>query len=69
MKLAYLGFKKKKTSEDIYLIVDGHRSRIYSIAIEYFNRNRVNLIILLSHTSHFCQSFDVGFGLSYEEAN
>ena len=49
---------EKKISEDIWLIVDGHRSRLNSMAIEYFNRNRVNLIILSSHTSHICQPFD-----------
>lgn len=47
-------------SEDIWLILDGHRSRINSIAIEYFIQNNVNLLILPSHTSHVCQPFDVG---------
>ena len=49
-----------KISEDIWLIIDGHRSRINSIAIEYFIKNKVNVIILPSHTSHVCQPFDVG---------
>ena len=47
-------------SEDIWLILDGHRSRINSIAIEYFIQNNVNILILPSHTSHVCQPFDVG---------
>lgn len=50
----------QKISEDIWLIVDGHRSRINSIAIEYFIKNRVNVLVLPSHTSHVCQPFDVG---------
>lgn len=49
-----------KISEDIWLILDGHRSRINSIAIEYFSKNRINVLILPSHTSHVCQPFDVG---------
>ena len=50
---------EKKITEDIWVIVDGHRSRLNSMSIEYFNRKRVNLIILSSHTSHICQPFDV----------
>lgn len=49
-----------KISEDIWLILDGHRSRINSMAIEYFAKNRVNVLILPSRTSHVCQPFDVG---------
>lgn len=47
-------------SEDIWLILDGHRSRKNSIAIEYLNKNKVNVLILPSHCSHVCQPFDVG---------
>lgn len=51
---------EKNISEDIWLILDGHRSRINSIAIEYFIKHKINVLILPSHTSHVCQPFDVG---------
>ena len=51
---------EKKIQEEIWLILDGHRSRINSIALEYFSQNHINILILPAHTSHVCQPFDVG---------
>ena len=47
-------------SERIWLILDGHNSRINSHAIEYFVRNNISILVIPAHTSHVCQPFDVG---------
>lgn len=51
---------QNKISEDIWLILDGHKSRLNSIAIEYFAQFRINVLILPAHTTHVVQPFDVG---------
>lgn len=49
---------KAKTTPCV-LIVDGHKSRINSEAIELLFMNNIQLIILPAHTSHVTQPFDI----------
>ena len=51
---------RTQINDTIWLILDGHKSRINSLAIEYFVDSNVSVLILPSHTSHVTQPFDVG---------
>lgn len=53
-------------SEEIWLILDGHKSRINTMAIELFVRNKINVLFLPSHCSHVCQPFDVGLASPFK---
>lgn len=53
-------------SEEIWLILDGHKSRINTMAIELFVRNKINVLILPAHCSHVCQPFDVGLASPFK---
>ena len=51
---------QSRSSETVWLILDGHKSRLNSKAIEYFVKNNISVLILPAHTSHVTQPFDVG---------
>ena len=53
-------------SEDIWLILDGHKSRINTMAIEPFVKNHINVLIIPAHCSHVCQPFDVGLASPFK---
>ena len=47
-------------NEPVWLILDGHKTRANSKAVEFCAAHGVNLVILPAHTSHVTQPFDVG---------
>ena len=51
---------QEQITENAWLILDGHKSRANSVAVEYCARHGVNLVILPAHTTHVTQPFDVG---------
>lgn len=46
--------------ETVWLIVDGHKSRNNTLAIEYCAKHNIKILVLPAHTSHVTQPFDVG---------
>ena len=46
--------------DTVWLIVDGHKSRCNSLAVEFCVQHNVKLLVLPAHTSHVTQPFDVG---------
>ena len=51
---------EQEITADSWLIIDGHKTRANSIAVEYCAQHGVQLVILPAHTSHVTQPFDVG---------
>ena len=49
-----------------FLIMDGHKSRLNSEAIELFSKHNIRVIILPAHSSHCTQPFDVGLALPFK---
>jgi hypothetical protein len=45
--------------QDLLLIVDGHKTRISTIAAVIFLLNRIDIHTLLGHMSHLAQMLDV----------
>ena len=56
--------KKSLKKAPAALIVDGHKSREYPIALKLLKDNNIQLFVLPAHTSHVTQLFDVGVGSS-----
>ena len=50
----------KALSQACFLILDGHKSRINSTALEILYRNNIRVIVLPAHSTHIAQPFDVG---------
>ena len=49
-----------------FLFLDGHKSRINSMAIEFLYQNYVRVIILPAHSSHITQPFDVAIAAPFK---
>jgi len=51
-----------------FLLLDGHKSRLNSMAIELLYSNNIRVIVLPAHTSHVTQPFDVAIAAPFKTA-
>jgi hypothetical protein len=67
-KWASVIFAPELTDSDIVLIIDGHKSRLNFTAALIFPLNGIDVIMLLAHSSHLLQMFDVIVATPLERA-
>ena len=61
-------YGRDKAQYPCFLLLDGHKSRLNSDAIEVLYNNNIRVIILPAHTSHVTQPFDVSIARPFKIA-
>ena len=61
-------YGREKAQYPCFLLMDGHKSRLNSDAIELLYKNNIRVIILPAHTSHVTQPFDVSIARAFKIA-